>query len=60
MNRERAFRFPGLLRVVFGLLFFRAGALKVFGWFGGMPGGRLLPCFPRPGSAASSSSSAES
>jgi len=28
-----------LLRVVSGLLFFQAGALKMFGWFGGMPPG---------------------
>jgi putative oxidoreductase len=28
-----------LLRVVAGLLFFQAGALKMFGWFGGMPPG---------------------
>jgi putative oxidoreductase len=26
-----------LLRVVAGLLFFQAGGLKLFGWFGGMP-----------------------
>lgn len=28
-----------LLRVVSALLFFDAGAMKLFGWFGGMPGG---------------------
>jgi putative oxidoreductase len=28
-----------LLRIVAGLLFFQAGSLKLFGWFGGMPGG---------------------
>jgi putative oxidoreductase len=28
-----------LLRVVSGLLLFQAGALKLFGWFGGMPPG---------------------
>jgi putative oxidoreductase len=28
-----------LLRVVAGLLFFQAGAMKMFGWYGGMPGG---------------------
>jgi len=27
-----------LLRVVAGLLFFQVGAMKMFGWFGGMPG----------------------
>ncbi len=28
-----------LLRVVAGLLMFQAGSMKMFGWFGGMPGG---------------------
>lgn len=28
-----------LLRVVSGFLFLQAGGLKLFGWFGGMPGG---------------------
>jgi uncharacterized membrane protein YphA (DoxX/SURF4 family) len=28
-----------LLRVVSGLMFLQAGGLKLFGWFGGMPGG---------------------
>jgi putative oxidoreductase len=28
-----------LLRVVAGLLFFQVGSMKLFGWFGGMPGG---------------------
>lgn len=27
-----------LLRIVTGLLFFHAGAMKMLGWFGGMPG----------------------
>jgi uncharacterized membrane protein YphA (DoxX/SURF4 family) len=31
-----------LLRIVSGLLFFQAGAMKLFGWFGGMPGERRL------------------
>lgn len=31
-----------LLRVVAGLLFFQAGGLKMFGWFGGMPPGQAL------------------
>ncbi len=33
-----------LLRVVAGLLFFQAGAMKLLGWYGGMPG--------QPGSTA--------
>jgi putative oxidoreductase len=33
-----------LLRVVAGLLFFQVGTLKLFGWYGGMPG--------HPGAAA--------
>ena len=32
-----------LLRLVTGLLFFQAGAMKIFGWFGGMPGGGTPP-----------------
>jgi putative oxidoreductase len=31
-----------LLRIVSGLLFFCPGALKTFGWFGGMPAGFTL------------------
>ena len=31
-----------LLRVVAGLLFFQYGALKMFGWFGGMPPGQPM------------------
>ena len=39
MNRERAVQLTYfLLRVVAGLLFFQAGGLILFGWFGGMPG----------------------
>lgn len=39
MNRERALGISWfLLRVVAGLMFFQAGGLKWFGWFGGMPG----------------------
>jgi putative oxidoreductase len=44
MNRNNAIRITFfLLRVVVGLLFFQAGALKVFGWFGGMPGSNGAP-----------------
>ncbi|HZN56295.1 MAG TPA: DoxX family protein [Candidatus Polarisedimenticolaceae bacterium] len=32
-----------LLRVVSGLLFFHAGAMKLLGWFGGMPGNQPSP-----------------
>jgi putative oxidoreductase len=39
MNRDRAVRISYfLLRVVAGQLFFHAGAMKLLGWFGGMPG----------------------
>ena len=39
MNENRAAHVAFvLLRVVSGLLFFQAGSLKLFGWFGGMPG----------------------
>ena len=30
-----------LLRLVAGLLFFQAGAMKIFGWYGGVPDGGL-------------------
>jgi len=32
-----------LLRVVAGLIFLQAGGMKLFGWFGGMPGGLTAP-----------------
>jgi putative oxidoreductase len=39
MNTNRAVEVTYfLLRVVAGLMFFQAGGLIVFGWFGGMPG----------------------
>ena len=42
--RERAVQISlFLLRVVSGLLFFQAGAMKLFGWYGGMPGGGTPP-----------------
>jgi putative oxidoreductase len=40
MKRNRAVEISYcLLRVVTGLLFFQVGSMKLFGWFGGMPGG---------------------
>ena len=38
-----------LLRLVTGLLFFQAGAMKLFGWFGGMPGGGTPPLMSQIG-----------
>src|SRR4051812_50098020 len=39
MNMSRAAQVTYfLLRVVAGFLFFQAGAVILFGWFGGMPG----------------------
>lgn len=32
-----------ILRIVTGFLYFQAGAAKIFGWFGGMPGGGTVP-----------------
>lgn len=32
-----------LLRIVSGVLFFQVGGMKLFDWFGGMPGGGSLP-----------------
>ena len=44
MNRERAVTITWtLLRVVFGLMFVQVGGLKLFGWFGGMPGANGAP-----------------
>ena len=43
MNTNRAAQVAYfLLRVVAGLLFLQAGGMKLFGWFGGMPGGRTV------------------
>jgi uncharacterized membrane protein YphA (DoxX/SURF4 family) len=41
-----------LLRVVTGLLFFQVGAMKMFGWFGGMPGGGTPPLMSQIGIGA--------
>lgn len=38
-----------LLRVVSGLLFLQAGGMKLFGWFGGMPGGGTAPLMSQTG-----------
>src|SRR5262245_60285106 len=38
-----------LLRVVTGLLFLQAGGLKLFSWFGGMPGGLKLELMSQVG-----------
>ena len=39
MNQNRSVQITVfLLRVVAGLLFFQAGSVILFGWFGGMPG----------------------
>jgi putative oxidoreductase len=38
-----------LLRLVAGLLFFQAGALKIFGWYGGIPGGGSVPLLSQAG-----------
>ena len=38
-----------LLRVVSGFLFFQAGSVILFGWFGGMPGGGSPPLMSQVG-----------
>jgi len=44
MSRERATAVSFfLLRVVSGLLFFQVGTVKLFGWYGGMPGSNGSP-----------------
>ena len=34
-----------LLRIAAGVMFMQAGGMKLFGWFGGMPGGATLETF---------------
>lgn len=47
MNTTRAAQIAYvLLRLVVGLLFFHHGAMKMLGWFGGMPDGPSPPPFP--------------
>ena len=41
-----------LLRLVAGLLFFQAGAMKLFGWYGGIPGGGTVPMLSQLGIGA--------
>lgn len=44
MKRETAVQATYLLlRLVAGLMFFQAGASKILGWYGGMPGGATAP-----------------
>jgi putative oxidoreductase len=44
MTRERAIDISYfLLRVVSGLMMFQPGAMKLFGWYGGMPAGVTVP-----------------
>jgi putative oxidoreductase len=38
-----------LLRIVAGFLFAQAGAVILFGWFGGMPGGQSVPLMSQTG-----------
>ncbi len=50
MNQERMVQISYfLLRVVAGLLFYQAGGMKLFGWFGGMPGGGTAPLMSQVG-----------
>ena len=44
MNKEKFVHISVfLLRIVAGGIFIENGGLKLFGWFGGMPGGESLP-----------------
>jgi putative oxidoreductase len=38
-----------VLRIVAGLLFCQSGAVILFGWFGGMPGGATVPLMSQTG-----------
>jgi len=50
MNRERTEQITlMLLRVVAGLLFIMHGGQKLFGWFGGMPGGAKIQLMSQMG-----------
>ncbi|OGC78690.1 MAG: DoxX family protein [candidate division Zixibacteria bacterium RBG_16_50_21] len=50
MNQDRILQAAYLLlRVVAGLLFYQAGGMKLFGWFGGMPGGGTAPLLSQVG-----------
>ena len=50
MSRDRVVQAAYfLLRVVSGLLFLQAGGMKLFGWFGGMPGGHTAPLLSQMG-----------
>ncbi|HEX8099654.1 MAG TPA: DoxX family protein [Actinomycetota bacterium] len=50
MNMNRAVQVTYfLLRVVSGFLFFQAGAAKLLGWFGGIPGGGTVPLMTQVG-----------
>ena len=50
MNQQSAERVSYfLLRVVAGLMFFQAGCLIVFGWFGGMPDGAKFSLMSQAG-----------
>lgn len=44
MTREKAVQLAVLfLRIAAGVIFLQNGGLKLFGWYGGMPGGVLPP-----------------
>jgi putative oxidoreductase len=50
MNRDLAVKATYfLLRVVAGFLFWQAGGVILFGWFGGMPGGQSVPLISQIG-----------
>jgi putative oxidoreductase len=50
MNMNRAIQVTYfLLRVVAGFLFWQAGGLILFGWFGGMPGGQSVTLMSETG-----------
>jgi putative oxidoreductase len=50
MNRNNAVKLTYfLLRLVAGLLFLQAGGMKLFGWFGGMPGGATVSLMSQVG-----------
>ncbi len=52
LNNTRAVQITSfLLRLVASLLFIQTGSVKLFGWFGGVPGGAAIPLTSEAGIA---------
>jgi putative oxidoreductase len=52
INRAQAIQLTVfLLRIASGIMFLEAGGMKLFGWFGGVPGGGAVPLMSQAGLA---------